>query len=829
MPNTLHPENSIKKLPILPLRQLVLFPGTVLSVEVGRSSSLKLLEEAAQSRPPHVLVATQLDPQVDEPTADQLCQVAVEAELLKLIRAGNDRATAVLQGIKRHHFQVVQTQPYLEANVAEILDPNQNAVENEGLALVVKEAALKWLDSLPESNQPFKSVVEQIRDPGQLADILAVPLELPFPDRITLLSEPDAGKRLRTILDHLHRASEVLEVKKRIEEQVEGELSKQQREFILRQQMKVIQEKLGEAGEDTDLEGFRRRIDEANMPEEAKKAALKQLQKLRDTPQAAPDYAMQKTYLEWLCDLPWSERTDDQIRMEEARTILDADHYGLEKVKKRILEYIAIQKLAPHKKGTILCLVGPPGVGKTSLGKSIAKALGRKFARISLGGVRDESEIRGHRRTYIGALPGRFIQAMKRAQSKNPVILLDEIDKLSSDFRGDPSSALLEVLDPEQNATFSDHYIEIPFDLSEAIFITTANTLDTISDPLLDRMEVIPLVGYTLEEKKKIAQHHLLPKQLEEHGLSSKQVHFTDTGLEEIIEHYTKEAGVRNLEREIANVLRAIATEIVSKKPSFASKEPSAEVSLEEGSPLEIRADQVSSYLGPPRYLSEVAEQTEQPGVAAGLAWTPVGGDLLFVEVSIMPGKGQLVLTGKLGDVMKESAQAALSWTRSHGALLGIQPAFFEKMDVHVHVPQGAMPKDGPSAGVTILTALVSRITGNRVRADVAMTGETTLRGVVLPVGGIKEKVLAAYRAGLKRVILPERNAKDLVDIPQEIKSKLEIILVKRVEEVLEQALTHSFRHQIPSSKEDGELSMPLLEPSIPLPNVQTPVNRFPT
>ncbi len=575
------------------------------------------------------------------------------------------------------------------------------------------------------------------------------------------------------MLEALQHRVQVFQVKEKIDTQVREEFSRHQREAVLRQKLKAIQDELGEGEEGEDATEFEEKIKAAGMPEEVEATARKQLDRLRSMPSASAEYTVTRTYLEWLVELPWSKRTDDRLDLKEAREILDADHYDLQKIKRRILEYLAVRKLAPHKKGPILCLAGPPGVGKTSLGKSIARALGREFVRISLGGVRDEAEIRGHRRTYIGALPGRIIQGMKRAGTHNPIFMLDEIDKLGADFRGDPSAALLEVLDPEQNNSFSDHYLEVAFDLSEVIFIATANDLTPIPAALKDRMEILELPGYTREEKQHIADRYLVPKQLREHGLTSDHLTLPAHTLSVLIDHYTREAGVRNLEREIANVVRGIAVKVASGETIR----------------TEVTPEDAEEYLGPQRFFSEIAERTEQPGVATGLAWTPTGGDILFIEATRMPGKGNLNLTGQLGAVMKESATAALSYVRSHAAQWGLAPDFLEKIDLHVHVPAGAIPKDGPSAGVTLLTALVSLLTGRRVRGDVAMTGEVTLRGSVLPVGGIKEKVLAAHRAGIKRVILPERNAKDLVDVPDEVKRTLEVVVARRVDEVLHAAL----------------------------------------
>ncbi|HEX7508592.1 MAG TPA: endopeptidase La, partial [Polyangia bacterium] len=587
-----------------------------------------------------------------------------------------------------------------------------------------------------------------------------------------LLVEVDVAERLRRLLVLLQRKVELIKVKQKIDTQVREEFSKHQREAVLRQKLKAIQDELGEGEDGGDLDSFEEKIKSTGMNEEIAKVARKQLDRLRQMAQSSAEYTVQRTYLEWLVELPWAKQTTDTLDLEQARTVLDADHYDLQKVKKRMLEYLAVRKLAPAKKGPILCLVGPPGVGKTSLGKSIARSLSREFIRVSLGGVRDEAEIRGHRRTYIGALPGRVIQGMRRVGTKNPVFMLDEIDKLGSDFRGDPAAALLEVLDPEQNHSFSDHYLEVNFDLSNVIFIATANTLDTIPPALLDRMEVLEIPGYTREEKLEIAKRHLTPKQVTEHGLTTEQIVFDDETLTTIIEQYTREAGVRNLEREVANVIRGIAVKVAENE----AYEP------------KLNPEKIAELLGPQKFFSEIAERTEVPGVATGLAWMPSGGDILFIEASQMVGKGNLILTGHLGDVMKESARASLSWVRTHVEELGISPDF-EKVDIHLHVPAGAVSKDGPSAGVAMTVALASLFTGRRVRGDVAMTGEITLRGSVLPVGGIKEKVLAAHRAGIKRVILPDRNRKDLVDIPESVRKDLDLSFVKRIQEALEQTL----------------------------------------
>jgi ATP-dependent Lon protease len=779
---------AVQTLPVLPLRNLVLFPGVVLPVDVGRPGSLKLVEDVVKRQPSRVMIATQKDPQVEEPSPEDLHTIGVEAEVLKVVKLSDTRVTVVIRGLERRRLGVFsQVTPYLMADVHPIEETGASSPEADGLAMAVRDTCKRVIALSPDIPDETGQILDAIREPSRLADIASANLEQSTDERMQLLAELDVPKRLKKVLESLQHRVQVFEVKEKIDTQVREEFSRHQREAVLRQKLKAIQEELGEFDEGEDVSEFEEKIKAAGMSEEAEKVARKQLERLKGMPSASAEYTVTRTYLEWLVELPWSKRTDDRLDLGEARQILDTDHYDLQKVKKRILEYLAVRKLAPHKKGPILCLAGPPGVGKTSLGKSIARALGREFVRISLGGVRDEAEVRGHRRTYIGALPGRIIQGMKRVGTHNPVFMLDEIDKLGADFRGDPSAALLEVLDPEQNNTFSDHYLEVTFDLSEVIFIATANDLSPIPPPLRDRMEILELPGYTLQEKHQIAQKYLVPKQLGEHGLTADHVTLADPALDEIIEHYTREAGVRNLEREIANVIRGVAVKVASG---------------ETFSPV-VGPNEVAEYLGPAKIFSEVAERTEQPGVATGLAWTPTGGDILFIEVTRMAGKGQLVLTGQLGAVMKESAQAALSYVRAHAAELGIPVDFLEKTDMHLHVPAGAVPKDGPSAGNAILSAVVSLLTGRRVRGDVAMTGEITLRGNVLPVGGIKEKLLAAHRAGIKRVILPERNAKDLVELPDEVKQTMEIVLVKKVAETMEAAL-------------ETEVAVPVMPPPVP-------------
>ncbi|HET9620586.1 MAG TPA: endopeptidase La, partial [Kofleriaceae bacterium] len=617
---------------------------------------------------------------------------------------------------------------------------------------------------------------DSVTEPGQLADLITSNLDVQVDEKQDVLETFDLKTRTRKVLQFLSRQLEVLKVRERINTQVQEEMGRNQREYVLRQQLKAIKEELGELDDGGgDLDEFAEKITKAKMPEEAEKVSRKQLDRLKGMQPSSAEYTVTRTYLEWLVELPWSVSTDDHIELPEVRRCLDEDHYDLDKVKKRIVEYMAVRKLKNDKKGPILCLAGPPGVGKTSLGRSVARAIGRKFGRISLGGVRDEAEIRGHRRTYVGSLPGRIIQGIKTAGTNNPVFVLDESDKLGHDFRGDPASALLEVLDPEQNSTFSDHYLEVTFDLSKVLFIATANQLDPIPWALRDRLEIIELAGYTRQDKKNIARKFLVPKQLEDHGLNNDRCEITDDALFEIVDSYTREAGVRNLEREIGSVCRAVAVKV-------------AEGQAKDHEVVDPAV--VEEVLGPKKFVSEVAERVGEPGVATGLAWTAVGGDILFIEATQMPGKGKLTLTGQLGDVMKESVTAALSFVRGRAAALGLDPGnFLENKDLHVHVPAGAVPKDGPSAGVTMYTALVSLLTGVPVRPDVAMTGEITLRGNVLQIGGVKEKLLAAHRAGIKRVIIPDRNVKDLIDVPEEVKKEMEILSVKRMDEILALAL----------------------------------------
>ena len=765
------PEGS-RSLPLLSLRNLVLFPGAVMPVEIGRLSSLRLIE-SLPGKGVHLLVGTQKDADVEEPAGADLYGVCVEGEVVRIVKAAENRVTAVLRGVERRRITgFVQEKPFLVATYDPLVEIRKDPIEIDGLGMAVYDVAKQLIAISPDIPDEAAQILDQNKDPARLGDIAAATVDLSAEERASLLVEVDVAERLRRLLVLLQRKVELIKVKQKIDTQVREEFSKHQREAVLRQKLKAIQDELGEGDDGSDLDSFEEKIKASGMAEDTAKVARKQLERLRQMAPSSAEYTVQRTYLEWLVELPWSKSTTDTLDLDQARKVLDADHYDLQKVKKRVLEYLAVRKLAPAKKGPILCLVGPPGVGKTSLGKSVARSLSREFIRASLGGVRDEAEIRGHRRTYIGALPGRIIQGMRRVGTHNPVFMLDEIDKLGADFRGDPAAALLEVLDPEQNNAFSDHYLEVNFDLSSVIFIATANTLETIPPALLDRMEVLEIPGYTRDEKLEIAKRHLVPKQIAEHGLDERQISFDEESLTAIIEQYTREAGVRNLEREVANVIRGVAVKVAEDLPYQPKLDPA----------------QIADFLGPQKFFSEVAERTEVPGVATGLAWMPTGGDILFIEASQMPGKGSLILTGHLGDVMKESARAALSWVRTHVEEFNLNPDF-EKLDVHLHVPAGAVSKDGPSAGVAMIVALASLFTGRRVRGDVAMTGEITLRGSVLPVGGIKEKVLAAHRAGIRRVILPDRNRKDMVDIPESVRKDLELVFVKRIQEALELTL----------------------------------------
>jgi ATP-dependent Lon protease len=763
-------------LPILPLRNSVMFPASVVPINVGRRRSIQIINEVTHRDEQIIGVLSQRAADVEEPGFADLYRMGTIARLLKVIKLGDDNFSVVLQGIER--FEIVEElgdEPYLRARVRRIPDRPSSDLEVDALANNLKETGRQLMTLLPNLPKEAAGVLDHVTEPGVLADLVASNLTIEVAEKQNVIEAVDVPHRIRMCLKLLTKQLEMLKVKKEISSAVQEEMGRSQREYFLRQQLKAIKEELGE-GEDVEdeIEELRTRIDSAGMTPEAGKMATKQLARLRHMQNSSAEYTVTRTYLDWLLDLPWREATDDRLDVEAVRRVLDEDHYDLEKVKRRILEQIAVLKLNPEKKGPILCLVGPPGVGKTSLGRSIARAIGREFVRVSLGGVRDEAEIRGHRRTYVGALPGRVLQGMKKAGTVNPLFMLDELDKLGTDFRGDPASALLEVLDPEQNFSFSDHYLEVPYNLSKVMFIGTANTLATVPPALLDRMEVIEIPGYTREEKRKIAFGFTIPKQLKEHGLGDDGVRFPAESIFRLIDSYTREAGVRNLEREIAAVCRAVAVKVAK-----------GEV------PGNVEADDafVREVLGPQRFMPEMADRCAVAGVATGLAWTPNGGEIIFIEATKMKGSGKMAMTGQLGDVMKESAQTALSYVRANAEHLGLDPDFNEQFDIHLHVPAGSVPKDGPSAGSAMLTALVSLLSGKRVRPDVAMTGEITLRGLILPIGGVKEKVLAAHRAGISTVVMPERNRKDEPDIPEEILKELTLVYVQRMEEAVAAAL----------------------------------------
>ena len=764
------------ELPVLPIRNAVLFPAAVAPFDVGREKSVTLVEDIENLDQPIIAIVAQRDPSTDDPGQDDLYPVGVAARVLKALKHSSGNYSLILQGLVRIRLgQVVSNEPYLKARVTRLPEMPAEDVESEALAMSLRDVAKQVIQLMPELPREAGSLIDSIQERGQLADLVAANLDAPIDEKSELLETLDPKERIRKVLRLLTRQLEILKMRERINSQIKEEMGKNQREYVLRQQLKAIKEELGEEeGDQGDLDVLEERIVKADMPGEADKVSRKQLKRLRQMQVGSAEYTVVRTYIDWILDIPWTKQTTDNMDIVAVRKVLDEDHTGLEKIKKRIVEYLAVRKLKTDKKGPILCLIGPPGVGKTSLGRSVARALGRKFHRISLGGVHDEAAIRGHRRTYVGALPGQIIQGMKKAERVNPVFMLDEIDKVGHDFRGDPAAALLEVLDPEQNDTFSDHYLEIPYDLSKVMFIATGNVGDTIPAPLRDRMEIIEIPGYTRREKLDIARVHLVPKQLEEHGIKPETVSLGDAALESIIDHYTREAGVRNLERQIASVVRGVAVKVAEG----------------EKGPWEVLDEEsLRPYLGPPRFTSEVAERTAETGVATGLAWTSVGGEILFIEVTKMHGTGKLQLTGQLGDVMKESAQTAMSYVRTRAKAFGIPEDFLETSDIHIHIPAGGMPKDGPSAGVTMMTAIVSLLTGLHVRHDVAMTGEITLRGRVLPVGGIKEKILGAHRAGIKRVILPERNTADLEEVPEEVRETLEFIPVSKMDAVLANAL----------------------------------------
>ncbi len=792
-------------LPILPLRGVVVYPMMWLPLTIGQERSIRLVDDALADTQGHRIIGlvTSRDPDVEEPTPDQLYQVGTAAMVHRMFRAPDGTVRLIVQGLERIRVQeFIQSEPYLRGHIAIIPDDEEQSLEQEALMRTTQELFRRLVSLVPHMPEELETAAINATSARQLAYLVAASVRMEPAQAQEILEIKQVRDKLTNINSILTKELEVLELGKKIQSQAQDEMTKMQREYFLREQLKAIQKELGESDEqEAEIQEFERRIAASGMPEEAEKEAKRELDRMRKMPTQAAEYSVIKTYLDWMVSLPWAVSTEDNLDIAHARQVLDEDHYGLKDIKDRIVEFLAVRKLRLERRaeaaragdgheeepervdhirrereGVILCFVGPPGTGKTSLGQSVARAMGRKFIHLALGGIHDEAEIRGFRRTYIGSMPGRVIQSIRRAESRNPVFMLDEVDKLGRDFRGDPSSALLEVLDPEQNAEFRDHYLDVPYDLSQVFFITTANWLDTIPQPLLDRMEVIQLSSYTEEEKVKIAKGYLEPRQIKENGLRPGEVVFEEDALQRMVREYTREAGVRSLERQIGTVCRKVATGVAEKG--------------NERTQVVVAADNVPDYLGRPKFLPEVADRVEVPGVATGLAWTPTGGDVLFLEATRMPGSKGFTLTGQLGDVMKESAQAAMSWVRSKAKEYGIPEDFFAKSDIHLHIPAGATPKDGPSAGVTMATALVSLLTGRPVRKDVGMTGEITLRGQVLPIGGLKEKVLAANRFGLTTVILPKRNEGDLEDVPEIVRSKMSFILAERVEDVLAAALT---------------------------------------
>jgi ATP-dependent Lon protease len=766
---------STLDLPILAIRNTVIFPVLAFPINVGRRKSLMAVERALEGGKLLGILA-QRDAKNEDPDTDEMYEVGTVVKILKSVKMPGNKLSVIIQGLARIKVRKFShTTPYIRAEVEVFEEPGEHPEELESKMGNLRELAQRIIDLSPTIPSEASFLVRSIDNPGVLADIVSSNLGIGVEEKQELLETFDTHERMDKVVTLLNKEIQVLELSNKIQSEVKGEMDKAQREYFLREQLKAIQKELGEVDDrQEEFEELKKKIKMARMPKETEKVAFKELKRMSRMSPGAAEYTVSRTYIDWLIELPWSKSTDDRIDVAKCAEILDEDHYGLEKVKRRIVEYLAVLKLKKDMKGPILCLVGPPGVGKTSLAKSVARALSRKMVRMSLGGVRDEAEIRGHRRTYIGSLPGRVIKGMKKAGTNNPVFVLDEIDKLGADYRGDPSSALLEVLDPEQNDTFADHYLDVPFDLSKVLFIATANMMQSIPGPLRDRMEVIRIPGYTMEEKVKIARNYIIQEQLEAHGLDDSHADVTDEGLRFLIESYTREAGVRSLKREIAALFRSVAKDVASG-------------SLQEKRVLGV--EDVEEIRGPIQFFNDVAERTAVPGVATGLAWTATGGDILFIEATKMKGKGATKLTGSLGDVMKESGGVANSYVRASAIDLGIDEDIFDKTDIHIHVPSGAIPKDGPSAGVTMLTAMVSLLTNINVDNKLAMTGEATLRGAVLPVGGIKEKVLAAHRAGIRRVLLPAKNEKDIPDIPEEVRNDMEIHFCSRMKEVLLHAL----------------------------------------
>jgi ATP-dependent Lon protease len=800
------PPEIPQELAILPLFNVVIYPQTVIPLAVGQEQSIKLIDDAmVGQRMIGLATLKNEDERPEQITPDDFYHIGTAAVVHRLLRLPDDTLRVAVQGVERIAIEeIIQTEPYLRARVRVLPDETADDMGMQALMRNLVSLAGQILQLLPNPSEELQTQIINEDDPRRLAYLLAVTLlfRSNVAERQEILNLTSVRDKLERLTEILNRELSVLKLGQQIQSQVQQGIDKNQREYLLREQLRAIRNELGEGDENqVEVDRLRKAIEESGMSAEARDQAERELERLAQMPPAAAEYGVIRTYLEWLIGLPWQKRSDDQLDVAHAQQVLDEDHYDLEEIKARILEYLAVRELrrerlgeaALNPKGAILCFVGPPGVGKTSLGRSIARAMGRQFIRVSLGGVRDEAEIRGHRRTYIGAMPGTIIQTVKRVGVNNPVFMLDEIDKLGSDFRGDPSSALLEVLDPEQNNSFRDHYLDVAWNLAPVMFIATANTLQTIPPPLRDRMEVIQLSGYTLREKLEIARRYLLPEQLHEHALTDADVRVTDEALQVAIEEYTREAGVRNLEREIANICRKVAVAVARDQGSgIRDQEENSEfrpLTPDPRPPIVVDADKAREFLGKRRYFAEVSERIDRPGIVTGLVWTPVGGDIIFIEATAMPGGKGFALTGQLGDVMKESARAALSWVRAEAERLGVDPRFYDTHDIHMHVPAGAIPKDGPSAGIAMTTALVSLLTGRPVRDGLAMTGEITLRGKVLPIGGIKEKVLAAHRAGIRTVILPKRNEPDIDDIPDEIRRELTFVFADRMEEVLDAAL----------------------------------------
>jgi ATP-dependent Lon protease len=788
------PETNIPTtLPMMPVRDVVIFTDMLLPLFVGREKSVNAIEEAI-GKDRYLFVATQVDPNIENPKAEEIYRIGTVSRILRMLKLPDGRVKALVQGIAKAKIsKYLRKRSLFRVKIEIIEEPESSVVDLEAEALMrnVREYSEKILTLRGEYTNEVGSILSSIDDPGRLADLVASNLRLKIDEAQAIIEIIDPIQRLKKVNDLLFREVELSAMQAKIQSEVKDEISKSQKDYFLREQVRAIHRELGELDERTqEIEEYKTKIKRARMPQEAKAEAEKQLRRLEQMHPDSAEASVVRTYLDWMVELPWKKSTTDVIDMKKAKAVLDADHYGLEKIKDRILEYLSVRKLNADTKGPILCFVGPPGVGKTSLGRAIANAMKRKFVRISLGGIRDEAEIRGHRRTYIGALPGRIIQGLKQAGSNNPVFMMDEIDKLGADFRGDPSSALLEALDPEQNGEFSDHYLNLSFDLSKVMFILTANISDTIPSALLDRMEVINLSGYTEEEKKIIAQTHLVPRQVKENGIKPRQIRFSEGAVLQVIREYTCEAGLRNLERELGSLCRKIARRIAEG----------------EKGPFQVTRQSLEKYLGPPKYYPELDKEESQVGLSTGLAWTQVGGEVLYVEASIINGKGEMILTGQLGEVMQESARAAMSYARFNIGEFGVKDEIFDNRDIHIHVPAGAIPKDGPSAGIAMATALISALTGRAVNKDVAMTGEITLRGRVLPIGGLKEKALGALRAGITTVIIPEKNKPDLVEIPRNVKRKITFIPVKNMDQVIDIALEPAPPKKAPKAKKKAAI-----------------------